>query len=237
MNTPESRTRTPSAATVAVTGRLAIFDLDRTLYPGSSLKPLAKALCDRGLVGRVDVARSVVGDAAFRRHGAGDASVDRICRRALATMAGADAEELRGVAESVAETVVADARPMLRALVDLHLQAGSFCVLLSASPEELVAAVARRLGMHRAVGTSAEVVDGRYTGRLDAPFCYGAGKVLRLEQALGRVDLGDAWAYADSTSDLPLLDRCGTPVAVAPSRGLRRVARTRGWAIVETGDR
>lgn len=221
----------------ASTGRLAIFDLDRTLYPGSSLKPIAKALCERGLVSRADVLRSVIGDAAFRRHGAGDASADRICRRVLATMEGADAEALRGVAEDVAATVVDDARPLLRALVDLHLEAGSFCVLLSASPEELVTAVARRLGMHRAVGTSAEVVDGRYTGELDAPFCHGSGKVVRLEQSLGQVDLGDAWAYADSVSDLPLLERCGIPVAVAPSRGLRRVARARGWAVVDTGDR
>jgi len=70
VSTPESRIRTPRAPIVeSATGRLAIFDLDRTLYPGSSLKPLAQALCDRGLVRRFDVARSVVGDAAFERCG------------------------------------------------------------------------------------------------------------------------------------------------------------------------
>jgi phosphoserine phosphatase len=64
VNTPESRIRTPTTPTVAVAvavavaTRLAVFDLDRTPYPGSSLKPLAKALCDRGLVAPVAVAPS-----------------------------------------------------------------------------------------------------------------------------------------------------------------------------------
>ena len=42
----------------------------------------------------------------------------------------------------------------------------------------------------------------------------------------------DAYAYADSASDLPLLMACGHPVAVNPDRRLREVARQRRWPIL-----
>ena len=78
-------------------------------------------------------------------------------------------------------------------------------------------------------------MDGRFTGRLDGPFCYGAGKLERLTAALGPVDLAAAYAYADSGSDVPLLEACGNPVAVRPDRRLRAVALSHGWPIIRLG--
>jgi len=104
--------------------------------------------------------------------------------------------------------------------------------VLSASPQELVEAIVAALGAHRGVGTRATVEDGRFTGGLDGPFCYGAGKLDRLVADVGPVDLRHAFAYADSASDLPVLLACGHPVAVNPDRGLRAVAEQRGWPVL-----
>ena len=38
-------------------------------------------------------------------------------------------------------------------------------------------------------------------------------------------------AYADSTSDLPLLEAVGFPVAVNPETRLSALARKRGWLV------
>ena len=104
--------------------------------------------------------------------------------------------------------------------------------MLSASAQDLVEVVCAGLGAHRAVGTRGAVADGRFTGELEGAFCYGAGKLVRLREALGPVELRTAWAYADSRSDLPLLEACGHPVAVNPDRALRGVARSKGWPVV-----
>ncbi|MEY2571670.1 MAG: hypothetical protein QOE63_2020 [Acidimicrobiaceae bacterium] len=117
-------------------------------------------------------------------------------------------------------------------LLEHHLAAGDFCVVLSASPHELVEVIGASLGAHRAIGTRAAVTDGYLTGELDGPFCYGPGKLARLRNALGPVDLHDAWAYADSRSDLPLLQACGHPVAVNPDRALRKVAARHEWPVI-----
>ncbi|MGH9017867.1 MAG: hypothetical protein ACRDY1_08995, partial [Acidimicrobiales bacterium] len=45
------------------------------------------------------------------------------------------------------------------------------------------------------------------------------------------LDLGESVAYADSTSDLPLLECVGFPVAVNPEARLAAVARRRGWHV------
>jgi phosphoserine phosphatase len=46
-------------------------------------------------------------------------------------------------------------------------------------------------------------------------------------------DLAECTFYTDHVADLPLLEAVGTPVAVGPNRALARVARARGWTIVE----
>jgi phosphoserine phosphatase len=75
--------------------------------------------------------------------------------------------------------------------------------------------------------------DGTYSGHLSqvpptgetraqllADYCAAEG--LKLEQSI---------AYADSTSDLPLLEAVGFPVAVNPETRLAAIARKRGWLV------
>jgi HAD superfamily hydrolase (TIGR01490 family) len=213
-------------------GALAVFDLDRTLLPGSSLLALGRALAQAGLVSRRRLATAAVQERRYRARGAPDGEVDRLRAEALAHVAGLERAALVDVAATVARRLRTAITPAARHLVERHLVAGDFVVVLSASPQELVDAVAAEIGAHRAVGTRAEVLDGRYTGRLDGPFCYGAGKLQRLFADVGRIPLGPASAYADSASDLPVLEACGHPVAVNPDRRLRAVAQRRGWPIL-----
>jgi HAD superfamily hydrolase (TIGR01490 family) len=212
---------------------VAIFDLDRTLIPGSSLIVLARELVRRGVVQRSQLLRHAGRSILFTKRGLGDAAIDHVRARALTALAGRATAELVPVARDVGRQLASDVYGGARRLLELHQMAGDFCVLLSASPQELVEAVANALGTHRAVGTCAEVDNGCYTGRLDGAFCYGVGKLTRLRAELGDVDLASAHAYSDSASDVPLLTACGSPVAVNPDRRLRAAARANGWPIIE----
>ncbi|MFM7253892.1 MAG: HAD family hydrolase, partial [Ilumatobacteraceae bacterium] len=75
--------------------------------------------------------------------------------------------------------------------------------------------------------------DGTYSGNLGtvpptgetraqilADYCAAEG--LRLEESI---------AYADSSSDLPMLEAVGFPVAVNPETRLAAIARKRGWLV------
>jgi HAD superfamily hydrolase (TIGR01490 family) len=210
---------------------VAIFDLDRTLIPGSSLVPLARQLVRRGLLPRRRLAGAVARNAHFARRGATTDTAERILADALAAAAGAPVAELRGAVFDAAEEIVRSLRPGVHQLVRRHAAAGDLCVLLSASPHELVQEVARRADLDVGIGTRVEVRDRMLTGRLDGPFCHGDGKLARLRDEL-RVDLRRATAYTDAASDLPLLRACAHPVAVRPDHALEAVARLEGWPIV-----
>jgi HAD superfamily hydrolase (TIGR01490 family) len=221
----------PTAWSATATG-LAIFDLDRTMVRGSSLADVGRALVEAGVIDYRRLARHLVRNQVFTVRGAGPSTVDRLQQELLAGLEGWEQEPLVEIVRSVGPSVAGRAYPGARWLLEQHQRLGDRCVLLSASPQELVEAVASSLGFAEAVGTVAEVAEGRYTGRLSGPLCHGQGKLTRLHDALGPVDLSSASAYTDSASDVPLLQACGRPVAVNPDRRLRSVATRAGWPVV-----
>jgi alcohol-forming fatty acyl-CoA reductase len=56
-------------------------------------------------------------------------------------------------------------------------------------------------------------------------------QILRDYCASEGLDPAESVAYADSTSDLPMLDAVGFPVAVNPETRLATLARKRGWLV------
>ncbi len=75
--------------------------------------------------------------------------------------------------------------------------------------------------------------DGVYDGRLTSAPPTGEARYQTLVDfaELHRLDLRESVAYADSTSDLPMLEAVGYPVAVNPETKLAALARRRGWLI------
>jgi phosphoserine phosphatase len=78
---------------------------------------------------------------------------------------------------------------------------------------------------------------GCLLGTFEKPLCYGPGKVVRAERwaTEHNVELTASYYYADSLSDVPMLARVGNPRVVSPDPRLARVARRRGWQIVNWG--
>ena len=117
-----------------------------------------------------------------------------------------------------------------------HQGEGHIVVLVSGTFRELLQMVAEELRVPYAVGTILETHDGRYTGRITGPPCFGQEKAKQVLSFLKRdgldVGLSDSYAYADRIYDLPLLEMVGHQVAVYPDGRLRRVARDRGWRII-----
>ena len=79
------------------------------------------------------------------------------------------------------------------------------------------------------------VRDGRFTGEAHHPICYGKGKLYwaRRFAAEHEVDLGESFFYSDSVTDVPMLEIVGHPQVVNPDPLLRRIARQRGWQVLQ----
>jgi len=120
--------------------------------------------------------------------------------------------------------------------ISWHRQQGHQVVIISASIEEIVQPVAEYLGLqNNYLGSRLATKDNRYTGQLEAPLCYGQGKVYWAKQWSDQNNLpfpqSISYFYTDRSSDLPLLELTDHPVAVNPSRRLAKIAAVRGWPI------
>ena len=76
-------------------------------------------------------------------------------------------------------------------------------------------------------------IDGRYTGELDElpPTGEARGSMLTSYCREHGLDPDHSVAYADSASDLAMLEAVGFPVAVNPEARLSAIARRRGWLV------
>lgn len=120
-----------------------------------------------------------------------------------------------------------------RARIQKHREAGDVLVLLTSATQFLTKPVAEALDIEHMLCTCVGVDGDHFTGRYDAPACYGAGKVHHAERFAAEhgIDLAASYFYSDSYSDLPMLDRVGHPRVVNPDPRLRRLAQNRGWSI------
>ena len=75
--------------------------------------------------------------------------------------------------------------------------------------------------------------DGRYTGGMSSvpPTAENRYQVLADYAEVHGIALRESVAYADSSSDLPMLEAVGFPVAVNPETKLASIARKRGWLV------
>ncbi|THB65127.1 MAG: HAD-IB family hydrolase, partial [Spirochaetaceae bacterium] len=67
------------------------------------------------------------------------------------------------------------------------------------------------------------------------PPAFGQEKLNKVIEAanLAGVDLKECSFYSDSIHDRPLLEKVGRPVAANPDHRLERLARKRGWHIMQ----
>jgi HAD superfamily hydrolase (TIGR01490 family) len=113
-----------------------------------------------------------------------------------------------------------------------HKRAGHRVLLLTGALDVVVEPLAELLDVE--VDCAHLLVeDGRLTGDLQSPPPAGEARGTLLEEYAARngIVLSESFAYADSLSDLPMLELVGTPVAVNPDARLSQVAGQRGWRI------
>lgn len=213
----------------------AFFDVDNTLVHGSSLVHFARGLAARKYFTYSDILGIGFAQAKFQftgKENSDDVAAGR--RKALAFIEGRSTAELAELGEEIYDEIIADKIwPGTRALAQMHLDAGQQVWLVTATPFELAATIATKLGLTGALGTIAESVDGVFTGRLVGEILHGAGKAHAVRSLAIRegLNLRRCTAYSDSFNDVPMLSLMGTAVAINPDSALRDLARERGWEI------
>ncbi|KIH83891.1 HAD family hydrolase [Pseudomonas batumici] len=96
-------------------------------------------------------------------------------------------------------------RPEMIERIEEHKRRGHRLVLVSASPTLYLGHWARAAGFEAVLATQLEFRDGRFSGRLASPNCWGPEKVRQLQQWLGDAGGRVRFAYGDSRGDQEML--------------------------------
>ena len=213
----------------------AFFDLDKTIIARSSTLAFSRPFYAGGLINRRTVLRSAYAQFVYLIGGADHDQMERMREYLSAMCTGWDVQTVRAI---VADTLHHIVEPIVYAeavaLIEQHRAAGRDVVIVSSSGSEVVEPIGELLGADKVIATQMVVADGKYTGEIEQ-YVYGPHKataIIDLAAAEGYA-LQDSYAYSDSVTDEPMLVAVGHPVAVNPDRGLRRLAISREWPVLD----
>jgi putative phosphoserine phosphatase/1-acylglycerol-3-phosphate O-acyltransferase len=218
----------------------AVFDVDRTLLPGTTAERLfLRYLWEKRELG----VREALLTAGFTlRHLRPTPSrIVQSIRRHRPYLRGKDLAEMQQLG---ADCFARDIRPRLAArgiaAVAAHRAQGHTTVMLSGSLWFLLQPMAEFLGVNHVIATRLAVkaasVPGRgekLTTRLEGPHPYGRAKALLIKRFADEhhLDLAVSYAYADHYTDAEMLALVGHPICVNPDARLRKEAEARGWRV------
>lgn len=211
--------------------RAAFFDLDKTLVRANTGTMYVRWRVREREMGMREL---VTASWWSLQYMLGVLDAERMVHAALTTLVGKEEAAFRDdCARWVKGEVLSHITDAAKRELAARRDEGYVCALLTSTSPYVADPVADHLGVEHVLCSRLEVVDGRFTGALDSPLCFGHGKVgvARTWAEEHGIDVSRSVFYTDSVTDLPMLEKVGEARVINPDPRLERVARKRGWAI------
>ena len=216
---------------------LALFDLDNTLLAGDSDYLWGCFLVEKGLVDKRLYEEA--NERFYREYAEGKLDIHEFLNFALQPLASNAVDVLNSLQQEFMDKYI---KPIMtrrgQELITMHSREGNRPVIITATNSFVTGPIALAFGVDDLIATEPEIIDGRYTGKVEGTPCFQQGKIERLHAWLDktRADFDNSWFYSDSHNDLPLLEEVAHPVAVDPDDQLRTIASEKGWQITSFRD-
>jgi HAD superfamily hydrolase (TIGR01490 family) len=210
--------------------KLALFDLDHTLLNTDSDHSWGEFLVNEGLVDPVH--HRQMNDKFYEDYKAGQLDPIAYNEFVFEFLTQNTPEVLTELHALFMQKVI---RPQMRPkgfdAIQKHQDLGHEIVGITATSDFITAPIFRAFGITENIATTAEVQQGKYTGKVAGTPCYQQGKLVRLEQWLAGRNVEESWAYSDSINDRFLLEYATHAIAVNPDDRLEKLAKAQNWQI------
>lgn len=213
--------------------KLAVFDLDGTLYRWQLYHEVVFALKDKGVF-HPELAHKL--DEAFASWNNRQASFATYEQQVVDTLIGSltdiSPQMFDEVAREVSERSGRKTYRYTLALIECLKAEGYFLLAVSGSQQEVAELFARKFGFDDCIGSLYEREGNRFTGKL-LRFVPGNKAALIREYAdTHHFTLQDSVAVGDSDGDISMLELVEHPIAFNPNDRLLDVAEQHGWQVV-----
>ncbi len=231
MSAAPSRTAEQSSTARRKPRVCAFFDMDKTIISENSGSVYMKYQYENGAITGWDLVKGIT---AYLQYKAGILDILSWTKSMMMEFRGRSEDGLVEEAEALFKDGILPAiYPDAREAIAHHQREGHLVCIVSGAVRFFVEPLARELGVEHMVYTRLEVEEGRFTGRVIEPICFGEGKIYWLQQFIEEqgIELAKSYFYTDSVTDMPLLDLVGHPMIVNPDPFLYRAAVRRHWAV------
>lgn len=153
-----------------------------------------------------------------------------------AYLSGLSVHEISDLAAQFADRFLAKViRPNLMKQIEQHQQAGDLLFLITGAPSFLAKAISKHLKISHVEPTYCAEHNGLFTSEAPTQHPFGQEKLNIAKKICDRhgTDIHTTTAYGNSYNDRILLSAVGCPVAVTPDYWLRKIARAKGWKILD----
>lgn len=214
--------------------KLAVFDIDGTIFRSSLVIELSHALVDAKVfpqAAKKEIAKEYLDW--VNRKGTYEAYINQVVKIYLKHIKGQDFARVNKIAQQVIEYQKDRVYRFTRDLIKKLKKQKYLLVAISGSPSYIVEAYAKAIGFDLFFGTEIEIKDGKFTGKiLNVESAYNKSGIVSRISKQYKINLKNSIAVGDTEGDIKMLSLVGNPIAFNPNMHLAKIARSKKWNII-----
>ncbi len=215
--------------------KVAVFDIDGTIFRSSLLVELVDVLIEEGLFPK-DVVKKYEG--AYKRWVERNGTYEKYIMAVVEVFG----DNMKGLHYSDFDraakiTIARNKNHLYRYTRDLVLKLknkGYFLLAISHSPKGIVEQFCKNLGFNKTYGMFYELgPSDKFTGKIaDEHLIRNKGSILKRAIEKNNLTLKDSIAVGDTEGDIPVFEMVENQICFNPNQILYKHARRSGWKIV-----
>lgn len=211
--------------------KVAFFDIDKTIYNGYVISPLAQHQVEQGIIKQTCLDDLNSDFIAYKEGSAGyEETIDILNRHWAQGLKGESFDKVLDDARNFFNTDGNKFYGYLLSVIDL-LSPTHDIYFITGEPQFVALAAKSKYPKVETRSSELEIVGGIFTGRVTSLLAYRMEKKRAIAEIIQNYDKEDAFAFGDSEGDIEMLSSVDNPICINPSEGLLRIAEEKGWLI------
>lgn len=227
--------KTRSNATSRQKRKVAVFDIDGTIFRSSLLIEVTDALVLKGIFSkRVEQIYARAKENWLNRKADYDNYIWAVVQAFDKNIRGVHYKDFKKIAREVVHAHEDRVYRYTRDLVKSLKSRGYFLLAISHSPKDIVDEFAKKMGFDKVYGRLIEMKeDGTFTGKtLLGDLIFDKAKVVKRAAVKENLTLKGSVGVGDTESDIPLLTMVEKPICFNPNKKLYNHAKRKKWSVV-----
>ena len=213
--------------------KLAVFDIDGTIFRSQLIVELVKGLIEEGIFPK-NLNEEIESEylSWVERRGTFVNYIDKVVAVYIKNIKGVSQKDLNRAIKEIVKTEKDKIYVYTRELIK-DLKKKNYCLLaISGSPYEIVSEFSKTLGFDYYFGTEFEKINRIYTGKINTNTFSLKADILQSFIKKHKYKLKNSVGVGDSEVDISMLELVNNPIAFNPSKGLAEYAKKKKWKLI-----